>query len=86
MSELEKVKIKGSSASFDEQDFDIYSQEYRKKPVVIRALRLEIPVVIQTLEGEMTGDVGDWLIEGVKGEFYPCKDDIFRRSYERAGK
>lgn len=40
-------------------------------------------VVIQTLEGVMQGDVGDWIIKGVKGEFYPCKDSIFQLTYER---
>jgi len=37
---------------------------------------------IQTLEGEMTANIGDWIIKGIKGEFYPCKDDIFRATYE----
>jgi hypothetical protein len=39
-------------------------------------------VVIQTLEGVMKGDIGDWIIRGVKGEFYPCKPDIFAATYE----
>jgi hypothetical protein len=39
-------------------------------------------VVISTLEGAMTCDVGDWVIQGVKGEFYPCKPDIFAATYE----
>ena len=39
-------------------------------------------VVILTLEGTMYGDVGDWIIKGVKGEFYPCKPDIFEATYE----
>jgi len=39
-------------------------------------------VVIQTLEGVMQGDIGDWIIKGVKGEFYPCKPDIFEETYE----
>jgi hypothetical protein len=38
--------------------------------------------VIATLEGDMQADVGDWIIRGVKGEFYPCRDDIFRMTYE----
>lgn len=38
-------------------------------------------VVIHTLEGDMIGDVGDWMIRGVKGELYPCKNDIFEASY-----
>lgn len=37
---------------------------------------------IETLEGKMEVNVGDWIIKGVKGEFYPCKDDIFRATYE----
>ena len=39
---------------------------------------------IQTLEGEMTASLGDWIIKGVKGEFYPCRPDIFAATYEPA--
>ncbi len=38
---------------------------------------------IQTLEGEMTAQVGDWIIKGVAGELYPCKPDIFEKTYGR---
>jgi hypothetical protein len=41
-------------------------------------------VEIQTLEGIMRGEIGDWIIKGVKGEFYPCKPDIFAATYEPA--
>lgn len=41
-------------------------------------------VVIRTLEGDMTASLGDWIIKGVKGEFYPCKDQIFKMTYEPA--
>jgi hypothetical protein len=37
---------------------------------------------IQTLEGTMRADIGDYIIKGVKGEIYPCKADIFQMSYE----
>ena len=37
---------------------------------------------IQTLEGVMTASVGDYIIKGVKGEFYPCKPDVFELTYE----
>lgn len=37
---------------------------------------------IRTLEGEMTAHVGDYIIKGVNGEFYPCKSDIFNKTYE----
>jgi hypothetical protein len=39
---------------------------------------------IETLEGQMTASKGDWIIKGVKGEFYPCKPDIFEATYEPA--
>ena len=36
---------------------------------------------IDTLEGTMTASVGDYIIKGVKGEFYPCRKDIFEETY-----
>lgn len=39
---------------------------------------------IETLEGVMTAQPGDWIIKGVKGEFYPCKADIFAATYDPA--
>ena len=39
-------------------------------------------LMIRTLEGDMRADDGDWIIKGIKGEFYPCKPDIFESSYE----
>ena len=38
---------------------------------------------IQTLEGKMEASVGDFIIKGVKGEFYPCKPDVFEKTYEK---
>jgi len=38
----------------------------------------------ETLEGTMRANVGDWIIRGVKGEYYPCKPDIFEATYEPA--
>ena len=37
---------------------------------------------IRTLEGNMTASFGDYIIKGVKGEFYPCKPDIFEQTYD----
>ena len=88
--------------------------KFRKKPVVIEAIRwdgqtmdvfnvwLDPPdgggglpftapspassrcLEIATLEGVMIAKEGDWIIKGVKGEFYPCKPDIFGATYESA--
>ena len=41
-------------------------------------------ITIDTLEGTMRAAPGDWIIKGVKGEFYPCKPDIFAATYELA--
>lgn len=59
--------------------------KFRKKPVVIEAVRLNQSMTVTTLEGIMTGDKGDWLITGVEGEQYFCKDSIFQKTYEAEG-
>ena len=43
-----------------------------------------IEITIPTLEGDHIAKHGDWIIKGVKGEFYPCKPDIFAATYEPA--
>lgn len=57
-------------------------KKFRKKPVVIEAYQTDKKMVIHTLEGDMTAQVGDWIITGLRGEQYPCKPDIFEKSYE----
>lgn len=42
-----------------------------------------IGMSIETLEGEMEVSDGDYVIKGIKGEYYPCKPDIFEASYEK---
>ena len=41
----------------------------------------KIVAIIETLEGDMQANIGDYIIKGVKGEFYPCKPDIFKETY-----
>lgn len=57
---------------------------FRKKPIEVQAVRLTYRLTIQTLEGQVVGESGDWLITGVKGEQYPCRNDIFLQTYEPA--
>ena len=59
------------------------SGQFRKKPVVIEAYQTDKELVIHTLEGDMLAAPGDWIITGLRGEQYPCKPDIFEKSYER---
>lgn len=87
-------------------------QRFRKKPIVIEAMRWDGEPVgtrtsevmiwlrnanchafvrgdgllsIGTLEGVTEASRGDWIIKGIKGEFYPCKPDIFAATYEATG-
>jgi hypothetical protein len=47
-----------------------------------KCLYVEDKLTIRTLEGVMTADIGDYVIQGVKGELYPCKPDIFAATYD----
>lgn len=49
-----------------------------------RGIDYENALIIPTLEGDHRADIGDWIIQGVKGEFYPCKPDIFEATYDAA--
>jgi hypothetical protein len=60
--------------------------KYRKRPVVVDAWQTETGFAIDTLEGTMRASPGDWIITGVNGEKYPCKPDIFEKTYEPADK
>lgn len=39
-------------------------------------------LIIKTLEGELIASIGDYVVKGIAGEFYPCKPDIFEQTYE----
>ncbi len=56
--------------------------KFIKKPIVIDAYKTDIPMEIETLEGTMRAEPGDWIITGINGERYPCKPDIFAKTYE----
>lgn len=59
--------------------------KFRKKPVVIEAYQTSSEKIIQTLEGPLRAAPGDWIITGVRGEQYPCKPDVFEKTYELVG-
>ena len=56
--------------------------KYRKKPIIIEAYQTDKEIFIETLEGTMKVNIGDYIITGVNGEQYPCKPDIFEKTYE----
>lgn len=61
-----------------------YTKE--KTPTIARGIIHEAPdqYVVDTLEGPLHVTAGDFIIKGVKGEYYPCKPDIFELTYEEA--
>lgn len=57
-------------------------KRFRKKPVIVEAYQTDKEKIIHTLEGDHHASIGDWIITGVNGEQYPCKPDIFEKTYE----
>ncbi len=57
---------------------------YVKRPVKVQAKKMDAPFDVETLEGVMHGNAGDYLVIGTKGEQYPCKPDIFEAIHQIA--
>jgi hypothetical protein len=62
---------------------DLPLESYLKKPVLVHAMKVYETFWVQTMEGLMKGDRGDYLIMGVEGELYPCKASVFKKTYEK---
>lgn len=77
---VEAMLFRGSSTSKADIQRWMETGKYR---VSTKHTQDTVDMVIPTLEGEMVVSPGDWVIKGVAGEFYPCKPDIFNRTYER---
>ena len=61
---------------------DLKFKKAVKKPIPIRCVQISEPFIVETIEGEMRGKKGDWLMVGVSGELYVCDNDIFNKSYQ----
>lgn len=57
--------------------------KFKKRPVIVEAYQTDEEMIIHTLEGDMKASPGDWIITGVNGEQYPCKPDIFEKTYQQ---
>lgn len=70
----------------DNADRIIEIQEFMQiDPLRVNYADKDNPFIpIETLEGTMKASVGDYIIKGVNGEFYPCKPDIFEKTYQKA--
>ncbi len=65
--------------------YDSIPDWYREKFNIYFEAPDNTDMKIETLEGTMTANKGDWIIQGVNGEIYPCKPDIFEKTYELVG-
>lgn len=52
-----------------------------KRSIPVEAYQTKKPIDIQTLEGTMHANAGDWIITGVEGERWPVKEEIFKKTY-----
>ena len=79
------VVIEAMQFKDDSSDTIIELQEFMQSDLRVSYADPDNPVIkIETLEGVMDASVGDFIIKGVNGEFYPCKPDIFEKTYEAA--
>ena len=62
---------------------DLAFDEAIKKPIAIKCHQMSEPFVVETLEGNMRGEAGDYLMVGINGEMYPCAKDIFEKTYDK---
>lgn len=76
---IEAVRYTGDNAGEIERFIGKALREHGRAPTQLGGA---LYVEIETPEGRMRAGAGDWIIRGVKGEFYPCKDEIFRATYE----
>lgn len=75
---IEAVVFDGSTESL----IALNSAKFGLDPLKVVNDGKEDKIIISTLEGDMKASVGDYIIKGVNDEFYPCKPDIFAKTYE----
>ncbi len=78
-----KKPVEIEAIKFDGWNWAECYQFMSNEPLIFpQVLEEREKIEIETLEGTMTASRGDWIIKGVNGEFYPCKPDIFEKTYE----
>lgn len=81
--EIEAIKYDGKNADDCIKFIENGQVICWKKKEVFPYSKPEIRIMIETLEGVMQARPGDYIIRGVNGEYYPCKPDIFEKTYEK---
>ena len=73
------VVVEAIQWNIDEKTMKEVMKFMNKKTVQLSFGKL----IIDTLEGKMLVGINDWIIKGIKGEFYPCEPDVFEKTYEK---
>lgn len=76
------MKFRKKPVVVDAVQWDGHNADEISKFLDTPAIVINKKIRLKTLEGTMYADVKDWVIKGVQGEFYPCKPDIFEKTYE----
>jgi len=82
MDKIKGIEIQEPSIVKFLSDVKGIAMTYMKKPIQVKAIELKERIRINTREGTLYGEVGDFLIEGIEGEVYPCGKKIFWKTYE----
>jgi hypothetical protein len=75
--EIEAIQF--NSAQSPDEMMDAWGEKFQK---ALSCHQESDALIIKTLEGDMRAQLGDWIIKGTEGEFYPCKPSVFARKYE----
>ena len=81
MQKFVKKPVVIEAIQYDGANIEAIENFVGKKLSTVMSSDVDVNLIIPTLEGDMTALKNDWIIKGVKGEFYPCKPDIFKQSY-----
>lgn len=81
---IEAIEFDGTQKNRDEIEKWLGREDWANSNWFFDGSRYE-SFIIETLEGYMFASVGDYIIRGIAGEFYPCKPDIFKATYEAIG-
>lgn len=84
MQKFRKKPVVIDAIQFDGTENSVFEiLEMKNTTSSARAIRFDgKDLLINTLEGLMRASIGDWIIKGVNGELYPCKPDVFEKTYE----
>ena len=81
MQKFVKKPVVIEAIQYDGENIEVIENFVGKKLSTVMSSDVDVNLIIPTLEGDMPALKNDWIIKGVKGEFYSCKPDIFKQSY-----